>query len=60
MRVVSMTAEEIRARLSTLRNKFAGITPTLDREIGLYLAEMLTELAAQQAETNARLSQGRV
>jgi len=55
-----MTAEEIRARLSTLRNKFAGITPTLDREIGLYLAEMLTELAAQQAETNARLSQGRV
>jgi hypothetical protein len=51
-----MSPEEIRAKHLVLRNKVAGITPTLDREIALYLCEMLTELAAQQAETNARLS----
>lgn len=51
-----MSVEEIRAKHLALRNKVAGLALTLDREIALFLAEMLTELAAQQAETNARLA----
>ncbi len=47
-----MTADEIRAKHLALRNKVAGITPTLDREIALFLAEMLAELAAQMSELN--------
>jgi hypothetical protein len=44
--------DEIRAKYQNLRKKLVGITPTLDREVALFLAEMLTEVAAQQAELN--------
>ncbi len=51
-----MTASEIRERLAGLRRKTEFITPTLDRELLLFCAEMLAEAASQLAEMNEKLS----
>jgi hypothetical protein len=51
-----MTVEALRAKYWRLRNKFDSkemcLTPTIDREIALLQAELLTEIAVQLAETN--------
>ena len=53
---MAMSPEEIRAKYQTLRNRLSALTPTADRELASFLAEMLTEVAAQMAELNAKLS----
>lgn len=55
-----MNVAEIRAKYWKMRSRFdtlgGKITPTLDRDIAMLQAEMLTEIAAQLAEANMILA----
>lgn len=47
-----MTVEQIRAKYWKLNERLAGIPRTIDRDLQIFIVEMVAEVAAQLAQLN--------